>query len=89
LDHWDAIVLDLALARGHILETVRWLRSVAPHTPLVVLTMDDDAMFVQRLRNEGIAGVVSKRTLAEELIPVLMDALSSRFPSGSRAKVSL
>lgn len=46
----DVVLLDLTLPDSHGLETVIAMRNAAPHTPVVVLTGQDDTLAPQALR---------------------------------------
>lgn len=51
-EEFDVILLDLSLPDSHGLETVGRVRSVAPHTPVVVLSgTDDEAVAIQALQS--------------------------------------
>ena len=51
-EEFDVVLLDLSLPDSHGLETVGRVRSVAPHTPVVVLSgTDDEAVAIQALQS--------------------------------------
>ncbi len=61
------LVLDLRIPGGSGIETIGRLRERAPETQIVVMTMQDDAAFVQRALAAGALGFVVKDRAAEEL----------------------
>ena len=50
---FEAILLDLSLPDSVGLETVRWMREATPHTPMVVLSGQDDEMVALRAVHMG------------------------------------
>lgn len=63
-------VVDLAMPEGGV-ELVRRLRSAAPATRVLVLTMHDDAAYVRGAVAAGAAGFVVKRAADRELISAI------------------
>ena len=61
------LVLDLTLSRGSASEAIGQLRDRAPATEIVVLTMEDDPVFVQRAFIAGAVGFVLKDLADSEL----------------------
>ncbi len=61
------LVLDLNMPGGSSLETIGRLRERAPDTQIVVMTMQEDAMFAQRALAAGAVGFVVKDRASEEL----------------------
>jgi two-component system, NarL family, response regulator NreC len=62
------LVLDLRLPNGSTIETIRQLRAVAPHTEVVVLTMEDSPQFARQALDAGAVGFVLKDRADDELV---------------------
>lgn len=63
----DVLVLDLSMPNGSSLETIGQLRSRAPETQIVVVSMDDTPGFAQRALAAGARGYVLKDLADEDL----------------------
>jgi two-component system, NarL family, response regulator NreC len=64
----DVLVLDLHMGPELSLSTLSELRTIAPSTAVVILTMDDDPAFVQPAWAAGAAGYVLKEASRTELV---------------------
>lgn len=62
------LVLDLSMPGGSSLEAIPALRTEAPDTQIVVLTMEDDPSLVRAARRAGALGYVLKESADEELV---------------------
>jgi two-component system response regulator NreC len=56
----DVLLLDLSMPDGSSIEAVRQLRDSAPSTEIVILTMEDSAVFAQEALDSGAVGFVLK-----------------------------
>lgn len=70
-----AIVLDLAMPDMNGLEALPALREIDPDVPIVVLSMHDDPKYVENARSLGASAFVSKKTVAQDLLPALRTLL--------------
>ncbi|NII10414.1 response regulator transcription factor [Oleiagrimonas sp. C23AA] len=64
----DLAVLDLSLPDGGGLPLIEHLRSIAPDTRLVVLSMHDGEPYVAEALRRGACGYVTKGVAPEELV---------------------
>lgn len=71
----DLLLLDLNMPDGDGLSILGELRTRAPGTRIVVLTMHDDAAYLQRAVRAGAAGYVLKKAVDTELITAIQAAL--------------
>jgi two-component system response regulator NreC len=67
----DVAVLDLNMPGGSSLDAIRDLRSSAPGTAVVVLTMQDDPAFARRALQNGALGFVLKEAADDELLDAI------------------
>jgi len=63
----EVLVLDLGLRDGSGIETIRSLIERAPHTKIVILTMEDNPVFAQRTLTAGALAFVAKDLADAEL----------------------
>ncbi len=63
----DVVVLDLQLCGGASIAAIRQLRDQLPRTEIVVLTVERNPIFVQRVLDAGAAGYVVKGSAGTEL----------------------
>jgi DNA-binding NarL/FixJ family response regulator len=71
----DVLVLDHQLRDRPRGRTIRHLRSSAPETAIVVLTMDDSAALASQALDAGASGVVLKERADDDLPPALRAAV--------------
>jgi two-component system uhpT operon response regulator UhpA len=64
----DLVALDLSLPDGSGLPLIEHLRSVAPRTHIVVLSMHDGEPYVSEALRRGASGYVTKGVAPEELV---------------------
>lgn len=64
----DLVALDLSLPDGSGLPLIEHLRSVAPATRIVVLSMHDGDPYVSEALRRGASGYVTKGVAPEELV---------------------
>lgn len=62
------LVLDLRLLSGSTVETIRRLRTHAPNTQIVVLTMEDSSEFARQVLDVGALGFVLKDRADSDLV---------------------
>jgi two-component system response regulator NreC len=72
------LLLDLRMANGSGIETIRQLRRQAPETEIVVLTMEDSPAFAQRALDAGAAGYVLKDQADSDLPTAIRRAASGK-----------
>jgi DNA-binding NarL/FixJ family response regulator len=65
------LVLDLGMIRGAVRETIGKLRTRAPGTQVVLLTMDDSAVVAKHILACGALGFVLKDQADGELAPAV------------------
>ena len=85
------LVLDLRLPNGSSIETIRRLRTEAPNTAIVVLTMEESPAFARQALDSGAVGFVCKDRADDEL-PVAVrraacgeEFISARVAAGLEA----
>lgn len=71
----DLILLDLSLTGSSGLAAIPALRTVAPHSRILVLTMHDDEGYVRQALAAGANGYVLKRAADAELIAAIRAVL--------------
>jgi DNA-binding NarL/FixJ family response regulator len=71
----DVILMDLSMPRLDGLDATRRIREEAPETSIVVLTGSSDQADVERARNAGAAGYVTKDRILGELVAAIHAAV--------------
>jgi two-component system response regulator NreC len=61
------LVIDLSMSNGSSISAIRQLRKNAPNAQIVVLTMEDNAVFAQEALDAGAIGFVLKHAADAEL----------------------
>jgi len=67
----DIAVVDLTLGADDGIELVRWLRAHHPGIAVLVLSMQDEALFAERLLRLGVQGYVMKNVAATDFLAAL------------------
>ena len=62
------VVIDLSLGSDDVLGRIAEVRACAPETPIVVLSVHDDATIAHAVFAAGADGVVLKRAIATDLL---------------------
>lgn len=68
---WQVVVLDLSLPDSTGLEGLVKLRRAAPSTPVLILSMHDEAAYAARALQAGAAGYLTKEHATTELLTAL------------------
>jgi len=78
----DLALIDISLKGEEGLDLVRRLKEVAPSLCTVVLSLHDEARYINGAREAGAEGYVSKGEPPQELLKCLRRVLAghSRFP---------
>src|SRR5688500_2596697 len=67
----DVAVVDLALGPDDGIELVRWIRQKHPDTRVLVLSMQDEALYAERLLRLGVSGYVMKNVAGTDFLGAL------------------
>ena len=67
----DVVVMDIAMPHLNGLEVTRRVRKAMPRTRVLVLSMYEDADFVEEILEAGASGYVLKESAATELLQAL------------------
>jgi DNA-binding NarL/FixJ family response regulator len=75
----DAAIVDLSLKEGSGIELIKAIRSNAPNTAVLVLSMHDERRYAERCIRAGARGYVMKAELATRVVDALRDILAGRI----------
>ena len=67
----DVAVVDLALGSEDGIELVRWIRHSHPDVRVLVLSMQDEALYAERLLRLGVSGYVMKNVAGTDFLGAL------------------
>ncbi|MFO7306401.1 MAG: response regulator transcription factor [Gammaproteobacteria bacterium] len=67
----DVAVVDLALGNDDGIDLVRWIRSEHPDVRVLVLSMQDEALYAERLLRLGVSGYVMKNVASQDFLGAL------------------
>ncbi len=88
-EHPDVAVLDVSMPRMTGLQAAREIRSHAPDTRVLLLSMHDDAHYFVEGLDAGAAGYVLKRAADTDLIEALRTVAAGRTFLSSEAQRTL
>jgi two-component system response regulator NreC len=77
--HPDVLILDLNMPGGSVLEAIPELRQRAPHTQIVVLTMQDQPAFAREALSAGAVAYVLKEGADTELVEAVRRAAAGEI----------
>jgi len=80
----DVIVLGIESAGTDSIRLIRALRSAAPASAIVILSLLDDAISRRRLLGAGAAAFVSKHEYGERLLQAIRQVASPPQPEAQR-----
>ncbi|MFM8469119.1 MAG: response regulator transcription factor [Limisphaerales bacterium] len=75
----DMVVLDIVMPGVGGLDLLRQLNRSGSQTKVIVLSLHDDAAYMQEAMRLGAAGYVLKHSASTNLIPAVRAALAGRF----------
>lgn len=75
-DHWDMVVLDLAMPDGNGLEVLKQIKIDYPGMPVLILSMYPEDQYAIRTIRAGAAGYLNKESAPEELVRAIKKILS-------------
>ncbi len=67
----DVAVVDLALGTDDGIDLVRWIRQSHPAVRVLVLSMQDEALYAERLLRLGVSGYVMKNVAGTDFLGAL------------------
>lgn len=67
----DVAVVDLALGSDDGIDLVRWIRQNHPDVRVLVLSMQDEALYAERLLRLGVSGYVMKNVAGTDFLGAL------------------
>src|SRR5262245_53282101 len=67
----DVAVVDLALGTDDGVDLVRWVRQEYPDVRVLVLSMQDEALYAERLLRLGVSGYVMKNVAGTDFLGAL------------------
>ena len=67
----DVAVVDLALGADDGMELVRWIRENHPDVRVLVLSMQEEALYAERLLRLGVSGYVMKNVAGTDFLGAL------------------
>jgi len=76
----DAIVMDVRLADGSGIEATREIRAAAEDVRVLMLTGSNSRADVDRSREAGASGYVTKDRIASELVAAIVEVSRRRVP---------
>lgn len=74
-EHWDIVVLDLAMPGGNGLEALKQIKQAKPQVPVMILSMFPEDQYAVRAIIAGAAGYMNKESAPEELVQAIRKIL--------------
>ncbi len=74
----DVAIIDLSLGSGDGIELIKSVLAQVPSIRILVLTMHDDALHLERAVRAGARGFVTKQEVAAEILIALREVLEGR-----------
>ncbi len=74
-EHWDVVVLDLAMPGGNGLEALKQIKHEHEQLPILILSMFPEDQYAVRTIRAGAAGYLNKESAPEELVQAIRKIL--------------
>lgn len=75
-EHWDVLVLDLSMPVRGGLEVLHDVKQIAPHLPVLILSMYAESQYGIRALRAGAAGYMNKECALDELVIAIQKVVS-------------
>ncbi len=75
----DVAIVDLALADGSGLALIKEIRTLAPATAIIVLSMHDEKVYAERAFRAGVRGYVMKGESTSSIAAAIREVLAGRL----------
>ena len=75
-EHWDIVVLDLAMPGGNGLEVLKQIKHEQPQLPVLILSMFPEDQYAVRTIIAGASGYLNKESAPEELVQAIRKILN-------------
>jgi DNA-binding NarL/FixJ family response regulator len=86
-EHYDMLVLDIAMPEGGGLQVLHQLKSLKPDLPVLILSMYGERQYALRALRAGAAGYLTKESAPDELIAAIQKvARGGRYVTRSLAE---
>lgn len=87
-EHWDVVLLDMAMPGRSGIETLKRIKDIKPKLPVLVLSMYPEDQYAMRLLQAGAAGYMTKESAPDLLVKVIQEvAAGKRYISPALAGV--
>ena len=80
----DLVLMDLGLPCMNGIEATRRIKEHTPAAQVVMLSIHEDAQYVAEAIEAGVSSYISKRKMHSELIPTIVNLLSTPTANGQR-----
>jgi DNA-binding NarL/FixJ family response regulator len=75
----DLVLLDLRLKDGEAFELIEKLKGQSPHTPILVLSQGEEALYAEKVLRAGADGYIMKQEAAGELLAAVRTVLHGKI----------
>jgi len=85
----DVAIVDISLGGGSGLELIKDLKETHPELPVIVLSMHDESLYVERALRAGARGYIMKRETAKRVIAAVRQVLDGKLYLSERASTMI
>ena len=75
----DVAIVDISLAGGSGLELIKDLKKLHPDVAVIVLSMHDESLYVERALRAGARGYIMKRETAKKIVSAVRQVLGGNL----------
>jgi len=75
---WELIILDISMGGQNSLNILPDLKRLAPHTPVMILSMYSDKQFIVKALRSGASAYLTKEHTSDELINGIKEVIAGR-----------
>ncbi len=77
-EKWDLVICDLSMPGRSGLDALRQIRQIAPHVPVLIMSMHPEDQYALRVIRAGASGYLNKESIHEELLRAIPTVLRGR-----------
>jgi DNA-binding NarL/FixJ family response regulator len=85
----DLVMVDLSLKGSHGIELIKDIKSQDPHRRILVLSMHDESLFVERALRAGALGYVTKQESTDVILTAIRRTLNGEMYLSERLATQL
>lgn len=89
LHHPNLAIVDISLKGSDGLELTKSIRAIGDKTPILIMSMHDEALYADRVLRAGANGYIMKQEVSDNIISAIRQILSGEIYLSDKAKQTI